>query len=616
MHILIRWAKSVYVAVRTFWIGGVLSVGVGLLLYVTTSNIIENDSRERFISVVRTAHFSLLSRVKSYTDVLRGAASLFQTSPEVSRSQFHHYVKSLQLPTEFPDIETLNYAVLVPDADRAAFERRMTAEMEALHKPVPFRITPPGKRDEYLVITFLEPATGYGGRLGFDIQAGPRSLAPLFRSRDTGGVAASGKPIPIPKAMTLLGIRLPVYRMDMPTATVDQRRKAYQGSVGVSFNVERLMDGVVAELPVRAMQLKLIGLVDDDRVGKPKRLLLFDSQRRRAAPPSPDTGALNDEFELALPIEFSERNWETQFRIKKKAMLSGVDIYAPWVALFAGTVSTALLYALFHTLATSRRRAIRLAEEMTKELRSSEANLQLSNVKLRELAAHAENIKEGERKRIAREIHDDLGQNLLALRIEADQLASRTGDRHPRLHERAQRTVHQIDSTIKSVRQIINDLRPNVLDLGLNAAVDWQIAEFQRRAGIPCNLFENNQDIQVSDRCATALFRILQESLTNVARHASASRVEVELRVEVDRIVMSVCDNGKGLPSTGRHKPGSFGLVGIEERVKILGGHCSIGRAALGGTAVSVSVPLTDVAPQSVPRDVTPLPATTESAII
>jgi signal transduction histidine kinase len=240
---------------------------------------------------------------------------------------------------------------------------------------------------------------------------------------------------------------------------------------------------------------------------------------------------------------------------------------------------------------------------MTHELRASEARLQLSNETLRRLAAHSDKIKEGERKRIAREIHDDLGQNLLALRIEADMLSARTGDRHPRLHERAQSTLHQIDTTIKSVRQIINDLRPTVLDLGLNAAVDWQVSEFRRRTGIECELVENHQDIQVGDQCATALFRILQESLSNISRHAHATRVRVELRAERDQISMTVSDNGIGLHKSGRDKPGSFGLVGIEERINILGGTFALTSSRGAGTTVHVSVPALPDIISPMPRD-------------
>jgi signal transduction histidine kinase len=216
----------------------------------------------------------------------------------------------------------------------------------------------------------------------------------------------------------------------------------------------------------------------------------------------------------------------------------------------------------------------------------------MSNENLRRLAAHAEHIKENERKRIAREIHDDLGQNLLALRIEADMLSTRTRDRHPRLHARARSTLFQIDATIKSVRQIINDLRPNVLDLGLSAAVEWQIAEFKRRTGIECELIDEPKEVVLGDHAATAFFRILQESLSNIVRHAHATRVRVELKSSGQMLTMTVSDNGIGLGARERGKVGSFGLVGIEERISILDGSFSITSLDGEGTTVCVSVPL------------------------
>jgi signal transduction histidine kinase len=126
----------------------------------------------------------------------------------------------------------------------------------------------------------------------------------------------------------------------------------------------------------------------------------------------------------------------------------------------------------------------------------------LSHQKLRRLADHAYQIKELERKRIAREIHDDLGQNLLALRIETEFLAGRTNRSHGILHKRARATLLQIDTTIKSVRQIINDLRPTVLDLGLSAAVEWQVNQFQRRTGIRCPRHLRGADAERRHRLA------------------------------------------------------------------------------------------------------------------
>jgi signal transduction histidine kinase len=381
---------------------------------------------------------------------------------------------------------------------------------------------------------------------------------------------------------------MPVYRIGMPVQTVEERRAAYFGSVGIGFSMERLLQGVLESQPIHNMRL-VLSTAAGTQAGSAKQVVLYDSAGQQGKPgPAIDP---DDEFSMSVPISFSHHAWEARFSVAKRDVRSVGDVWLPMLAMATGFFSCALLFSIYHTLASSRRRALEMAREMTQELRASETKLKHSNETLRRLAAHAENIKESERKRIAREIHDDLGQNLLALRIEAEMLALRTGQRHPYLHERARNTLIQIDTTIKSVRQIINDLRPNVLDLGLNAAVAWQIADFRRRTGIACELVEQEGEIVVSDRCATALFRILQESLANISRHAHATSVEVHLKVQHNRIAMTISDNGVGLPVSTERKPGSFGLIGIEERVKILGGTFSASSAPGKGTSICVSIP-------------------------
>jgi signal transduction histidine kinase len=598
MRTLVNWFKTFPPSRLHLLTGFMLSSVVASACYLGTASMVERDAQERFLKVVRTAQVTILGRVKSYVDVLYGTASLFHVNPDLSLEEFNIYVEGLRLDKRFREFEAINFARHVTEAERPAFEQRMRASLAGTGAP-PFRVTPPGPRREYLPITYIAPASANLNRLGVDLMARAGAVPTLLDARDSGDVGASGIPIPLKQAKTGLGMRIAVYRPGMPAETVQQRRAAYVGSVGIGFSVEGLMGGMLADLPFRQMRLQLIGIAPAENSGEPRnRYLLYDTAKNpggtRVAPPG------KDHFQILLPIEFSQRNWEAHFSIPKTGLYYGVDSYAPWLAFGAGFLSTALLYALFHSFSSSRRRAISLAEEMTRELRASEENLHRSNAKLRQLGAHAEHIKESERKRIAREIHDDLGQNLLALRIEADMLASRTGERHPLLHHRAQRTLSHIDSTIKSVRQIINDLRPNVLDLGLNAAVDWQISEFQRRTGVQCQLVESDSEIEVNDRCATALFRILQESLSNISRHAEATYVQVELRKEQDDISMAISDNGGGLRPGGRLNPDSFGLVGIEERVKILGGRCVIGNRPGGGMSVHVTVPLSDDANEDV----------------
>jgi len=222
------------------------------------------------------------------------------------------------------------------------------------------------------------------------------------------------------------------------------------------------------------------------------------------------------------------------------------------------------------------------------ERKRTEAALHESREQLRKLALHLESVKEEERKRIARDIHDELGQNLLALRIDISLLAVRTTHRHPRLHRRANGALDQLDATIRSVRGIMNELRPSVLDLGLQAALDWQAAEFRKRSGLVCELtLPPEADFAaIGPELEIVLFRSLQEALSNVRRHAQASHVAIKLAVDHGRLTFSVTDNGVGLAPSQRAKSESFGLIGMGQRVQALGGSLQMGPYVAGGGCV------------------------------
>jgi signal transduction histidine kinase len=578
------------------WRALLVSSALGLLCYAGSTRTIESDARMRFANLARHVQTTIASRIKSYTDALRGSASLFQTADKITREQFRAYVVGLGMQRNFPALQSINYAEYVPGDQADQFiERERAAQVAHPFGNRRFAITPPGKRAAYSALTFIEGDKVALAAFGFDILNVPHAAQALLESRDTGVMITSGQAVAAISKPNRIGLamRLPVYLPGQPLDTVEQRRAAYIGSVGIAFSVPEMVNGVLEGMPVQHVRLLLTdngpGAAGRNNPKAPVRVL-YDSEASDAVP-NPPPGPDSSHFSVSLPVDYNGRAWTATFVAPKASLYSRFDEYFPWVATISGFVGSMLVYALLHTLTSSRSRALTMAEAMTRELRESEAKLQLSHQKLRRLVAHADQIKEGERKRIAREIHDDLGQNLLALRIEADMLASRTRTHHPRLNARARMTLSQIDTTIKSVRQIINDLRPNVLDLGLSAAVEWQIAEFRRRTGIRCELIVGCHDIRLPDSCSTAFFRILQESLTNIVRHANASSVRVELSAQAGAVTMSIDDNGVGLPGSGRNKPGSFGLVGIEERILILNGAFSIRSEEGHGTTVSVTVP-------------------------
>ena len=227
----------------------------------------------------------------------------------------------------------------------------------------------------------------------------------------------------------------------------------------------------------------------------------------------------------------------------------------------------------------------------------AEELLQQSFARVRRLSDHQENIKEYERKRIAQDIHDDLGQNLLALKMDVAALHTRTADAHPKLHQRVAIVLKNINNTIQSVKSIMNDLRPATLELGLYPAVEWQVRQFERVSGIACNLSTVGPEAEfgLDESQTLAVFRILQESLANVVRHAWASSVEIVLGKSRGSFSMTVSDNGKGMQPGDRKKANSFGLIGVGERVHSFGGEFSITSSPGNGTLLSISIPVKEM---------------------
>lgn len=225
------------------------------------------------------------------------------------------------------------------------------------------------------------------------------------------------------------------------------------------------------------------------------------------------------------------------------------------------------------------------------ERQRAERELLESNRQLQELSASLQNVREEERARIARELHDELGQSLTGMRMEVSWLGGRLQAGQQVLIDKVAAIKGQIDQTIASVRRISSELRPLVLDdLGFAAAAGWYVNQFAARTGLTVRLDLPTDDPEQGGAVATALFRVLQESLTNVARHARASEVAVRLSRQDEQWQLSIADNGLGLAADAR-KRGGFGLVGMRERVQILGGRLVISSLPDEGTTIEVVIP-------------------------
>ncbi len=287
------------------------------------------------------------------------------------------------------------------------------------------------------------------------------------------------------------------------------------------------------------------------------------------------------DFPLAMRVAIDEYEALTPWRRLVRPIVGGVAVVLFFV------LATAVL------LARNLARKDALEAEHLTERRRAEDELRESNRQLQSLSASLQNYREEERARIARELHDELGQLLTGIRMEVSWLGSRLLPEQQTLADKVATVKGQIDRTIATVRRISSELRPLALDdLGLSSAASWYVDQFSARTGLTIDLSLPDVDPERGDAVATALFRILQESLTNVARHAQAKKVDVRLAFENGVWSLSVSDDGVGfVPEPG--KCDNIGLVGMRERAQNLGGRFAVTTKPGRGTRVDVDIPAT-----------------------
>lgn len=230
--------------------------------------------------------------------------------------------------------------------------------------------------------------------------------------------------------------------------------------------------------------------------------------------------------------------------------------------------------------------------ELEMKVREQTSRLSVSNERLRNLAVHLQSVREEERTKIAREIHDELGQMLIAQKMELSWFRDRYGDHKPIL-DKSGDMLEALGVIIRSVKRICTELRPSILDdFGLVDAMQWQANEFQARTQIECVFDYSPEDLELDKERNTALFRIFQEALTNVLKHAGATKVTAMLTKDDENIMLEIIDNGIGITDEELSKPQSFGLMGMRERVYPWGGKVEITGHQDKGTAVKVGIPV------------------------
>jgi len=230
-----------------------------------------------------------------------------------------------------------------------------------------------------------------------------------------------------------------------------------------------------------------------------------------------------------------------------------------------------------------------------REVREQEAKeaLRRSREQLRDLASYLQDVREQERTRIAREIHDDFGQSLTILKMDLSWLKKHIIQDQPQVQNKIDSMFKVIDTSLKTIHTVSSELRPVILDdFGLESAIEWQVEEFQNRTGVRCRVDSSVADLDLTKEQSTAIFRIFQETLTNIMRHSGATEVDVRLEMNEDALILEVADNGRGITEAEISNSRSFGLLGIRERLYPWNGQVDFIGYPNKGTRVIVRVPI------------------------
>jgi two-component system sensor histidine kinase UhpB len=372
------------------------------------------------------------------------------------------------------------------------------------------------------------------------------------------------------------------------TSTVFKDTEGKDRTITIIRDISKLKD---AEEAIRKSEEKYKLLSEQSGVGvalysPAGKILYFNQQALK------NLGGKSEDFTGKSLIEVFGRKAGTKYlkRVSEEIRLEKNIIYEDYLESASGIHWFSSTHSVIRDL-NGEVIGVQVVSIDISERKLIESQLNQSANELRELTRHLVEVKEAERTRIARDLHDDLGQKLTALNMDVSWLKSRIGVQSRTVENKFEQMISLLNNTIESVQKISHGLRPSILDdLGLLPAIEWQVTEFHRTSGISCNITYSPNEIEVDSRISLVVFRIVQEALTNIARHSGASKVAIKVALIEGVLDVSIKDNGCGIEQTKINNSKSFGLLGMRERAGAVEGEVVISGRRGEGTRVRVRI--------------------------
>jgi len=548
----------------------VFIVGLVLTAFVTsvTQLQVQNREKEKFNAECSDVINKIYARLHAHAQILRCGAALFAVDTQVTRSAWKKYTETAAFQRNLPGIQAIEFTLLIP-------KKNLHQHIQEVRKEgfPQYQVHPLGDRETYSAVLYLEPFSGKNLKaFGYDMLTEPIRRNAMERARDENIASLSGKVLLVQEDKqdvqngTILYV--PVYQNDKPISTVSERRAALRGWVNSPYRMKDLMQGILGEDDPLQKERIHFTLYDDSLSAAS---LLYNSAAANLEPVK--TGYLTDKGQ----IDFNGKKWVLVFdKSENNPFIIRHLIAFLWTG---GILFSILLFLLSLSLYATEQRAQEIARKLTLDLRS--------------LSDHLINIREEERTAIAKEIHDCFSQNLVALSMNASWLKNKAIGLKENEKAILDEQIQIANEVIATSRTLYNDLHPAMLEeIGLAETIKWYAHKQLKLTDIHFECSDKDTS-EIAYNIRLGLFRIFQESLTNILQHALADEIKVILVKENETLRMSIQDNGIGFNAhENTDASQSLGLLGIQERVYALKGHFSIQSAIGKGTTLTITVPV------------------------
>ncbi|MBF0505743.1 MAG: CHASE domain-containing protein [Nitrospirae bacterium] len=564
---------------RLLLLASIVIAGVGLTAFSTYETYISERSlaQHELTDSAEEQTFALEQALVSNIAILKSLAASYSATPDINRYAFNEVADRLLQNSVMQAVE---WIPRVPDSKRKRFEQAAQRDGDHIFEIKEMneqgQLVRARKRNDYFPVYHIEPYKSNEPSTGFDVASSPARLKAIRHSINIGGFAATEgiKLVEEREEPYSFLLFYPVYEPGVLSRSTVPDSSGLRGFVVGVFRVRDVVEKALAGFARKGL-LMWIADLDESRSG---RLLGAYSN---------GTGwsVVRDKLPQDRPImerviDAGGQSWKIY--VTHAGAMVTTNNYL--LVLISGFLLTGTLLMLMVSI--FRRHA-----EIEQTVITRTAELKTAHEQFRKLASHLLTFREEERTNIAREIHDELGQILTALKMELYWFRDNCTDRDPTF-DKTEAMLHTLDTMILSVKRICAELRPSLLDdFGLVAALEWQAKEFQKRTGIECAVIAESEDIALDNNRSIALFRIFQEALTNVLKHAKATTVTARLTKGSDNIILEVMDNGKGIENEQLFKPQCFGLLGMRERVYPWDGKVEISGDKNRGTTIKVIMP-------------------------